>query len=270
MQISFWSNMHGQGATSATTAAFASLIALKTAYKVLVSHNQIERSALEGYFFSNPKPDTFSFPVLSNQGIDALIRLVQNGRLSPKMIADYTYSLLKNNRLDILFGSFKKKRPEDETVYLKIIECAKNYYDFVLIDVHSGLGGATSLKILENSDIIVFCLNQNNLLLRDFRKIIDNNPSLRTKNAVYVISRYEKHSSMTVGNIARRFKLDKKAMFVIPENSAFLDALNNGRVFEYIAFAINGKDGEEKVFTDSLARLFDHVIRGCSVECPER
>lgn len=51
MLISFWSNMHGQGATSAATAAFASFIAQKTAYKTLVAHNHIERSALEGYFF---------------------------------------------------------------------------------------------------------------------------------------------------------------------------------------------------------------------------
>ena len=103
MQISFWSNMHGQGATSATTAAFASLISQKTSYKVLVSHNHIERSALESYFFKMPEADAFNFSGLSNQGIDALIRLIQNGRLSPEMIADYTYSLLRNNWLDILW-----------------------------------------------------------------------------------------------------------------------------------------------------------------------
>ena len=44
---------------------------------------------------------------------------------------------------------------------MKIVEYAKKYYDFVLLDVHSGLNKATSYKILEGSDIIIFCLNQN-------------------------------------------------------------------------------------------------------------
>lgn len=264
MQISFWSNMHGQGATSATTAAFASLISQKTSYKVLVSHNHIERSALESYFFKMPEADAFNFSGLSNQGIDALIRLIQNGRLSPEMIADYTYSLLRNNRLDILLGSAKKKCSEDDSIYMKIVEYAKKYYDFVLLDVHSGLNKATSYKILEGSDIIIFCLNQNGFLLEDFKETLARNPVLKTKNAVYVISRYEKSSSMTVGNIARRFKLDKRAIFAIPENSAFLDALNNGRVFEFIAYAQNSRDGEEKAFVDSLVKLLDHIIKGCS------
>ena len=43
MQVAFWSNMHGQGATSAATAAVASVIAQKTALRTLIAHNQIEK-----------------------------------------------------------------------------------------------------------------------------------------------------------------------------------------------------------------------------------
>ena len=256
--------MHGQGATSATTAALASLISQKTAYKVLVSHNHIERSALEGYFYKKSKIDALNFSGLSNQGVDALIRLIQNGRLNPEMIADYTFSLLKNNRLDILLGSSKKKRPEDRDLYLDIVECARKFYDFILIDVHSGLNDITSLKILERSDFIIFCLNQNNYLLQDFKEILNANPVLKTKNAVYVISRFERQSSMTTGNIARRFNLNKKAIFAVPESSIFLDALNNGRVFDFVAYCLGGRDGEEKAFADSLIKIFDYIIEGCS------
>lgn len=44
MQVSFWSNMHGQGATSTTTAAAASVIAQNTALKTLIAHNQTEEA----------------------------------------------------------------------------------------------------------------------------------------------------------------------------------------------------------------------------------
>ena len=38
-----------------------------------------------------PEADAFNFSGLLTR-VDALIRLIQNGRLSPEMIADYTYS----------------------------------------------------------------------------------------------------------------------------------------------------------------------------------
>ena len=65
MQISFWSNMHGQGATSATTAAVASAIAQKTPLKTLIAHNQMERITIEGYLFK--RQTGHSIHNLSNQ-----------------------------------------------------------------------------------------------------------------------------------------------------------------------------------------------------------
>ena len=80
--VSVWSNMHGQAATSATTAALASALAQKQP-KVLVAHNHIERSALEGYLFRQPAEVEKTIQNLSNQGLDALIRLYKNGGSSP-------------------------------------------------------------------------------------------------------------------------------------------------------------------------------------------
>lgn len=266
MQIALWSNMHGQAATSATTAALASMIAQKTAYKTLVAHNHYERSALEGYFFKQTGQFEQNLPGLNNQGMDALIRLIRNGRLKPEMITDYTYSLLKNHRLDILLGTYKKEQPgeEDKALLLNIFECARRFYDVVLLDVHSGLTEALSRSILEGSDIIVFCLNQNRFLLDDFQRLTDNNSFIKEKRCAYVLSRYEKQASATKGNLARSYRMNPKSLFVLPNNVRFADALNQGRVFDFVAYYQNAREGEERDFLTSLGQLCDFVLEGCA------
>lgn len=266
MQIALWSNMHGQAATSATTAALASMIAQKTAYKILVAHNHYERSALEGYFFKQSGRLDQTLPGLNNQGMDALIRLVRNGRLRPEIITDYTYSLLKNHRLDILVGTTKRERPgeEDKELLLSIFDCARRFYDVVLLDVHSGLTEDCSRSILESSDIIVFCINQNRFLLDDFQSLIASNPLIKEKRCAYVLTRYERQASATKGNLARSYRINANTLFVLPNNVRFADALNQGKAFDFVAYYQNAKRGEERDFVDSLGRLCDFVLEGCA------
>lgn len=268
MQVSFWSNMHGQGATSATTAAVASVIAQKTALKTLIAHNQIERSALEGYLFKESR-QRHSIQNLSNQGIDALFRLMRNGRLKSEMIADYTYSILKNHRMDLLLGTEKKQKMthEDHELLLSILSCAKDFYDLIILDVHSGINENDSLRILKNSDIIVFCINQNNFLLEDLMTIFDEYEFFKQKQTAFVLSRYENHSGTTSANLARRYKKNSNSFFEIPNCAQLLDALNTGRVYEYVAFNQNSKRGEGKEVISSLNRLCEYIVEGCDKSC---
>ena len=268
MQISFWSNMHGQGATSATTAAVASAIAQKTPLKTLITHNQIERSAIEGYLFKETN-QKHSIHNLSNQGVDALLRLMKNGRLKPEMIADYTYSVLKNHRMDLLLGTEKKHKmtQEDQELFLSILSCAKDFYDLIILDVHSGLKEDISMSILKRSDIIVFCINQNNFLLEDLTTIFNEYEFLTQKQHAFVIARYEKHSGLTGANIARRYKVSRSSIFKIPNSPQLLDALNSGRVYEYVAFNQSSRRGEAKDVISSLNRLCEYIVEGCDKSC---
>ena len=190
---------------------------------------------------------------------------MRNGLLKPEMISDYTYSILKNHRLDILLETINREKldKEDEGLLLSIFECAGSFYDLVILDVHSGLNEANSRIILEGSDIIIFCVNQNQFLLDDITRMFDDNPFLKEKRSAFIVSRYDKKSSLTLGNIARKYRLDKSEIFPIPVNTKFSDALNQGKVFEFIAYYQKAKDGEEKVFMNSLDRLCNYVIKGC-------
>ncbi|NLX64074.1 MAG: hypothetical protein GX022_04775 [Clostridiaceae bacterium] len=268
MQVSFWSNMHGQGATSTTTAAVASFIAQNTALKTLIAHNQTEKNAIEGYLFKKPKQSN-SFGRLNNQGIDALLRLVKNGRLKPEMIADYTYSVLKNHRMDLLLGSEKKQimPQEDQELFLSVLGLAKEFYDLIILDVHSGIKVNNSLSLLKNSDIIVFCVNQNSLLLDDLAALFNEYEFLGQKQAAFVLARYEKNSGITGANLARKFGIKRNYVFEIPNSSHLLDALNTGRVYEYVAFNRNTKRGEEKEIFSALNRLCEYIVEGCDKSC---
>ena len=85
----------------------------------------MERSAIEGYLFKETNRK-HSIHNLGNQGIDALLRLMKNGRLKSEMIADYTYSVLKNHRMDLLLGTEKNiNDTRGSGAFLSILSCAK-------------------------------------------------------------------------------------------------------------------------------------------------
>lgn len=271
MQIAFWSNMHGQAATTANAVATACFMSMKTSYRILVTHNHVEMNALEHYLLRKREQAAIRMLDYTNQGLDALIRLYKNGRLRPEMIPDYTWSLMKNHGLDLLFGSVKRESlyAENQDLLLNIFMCAKACYDLIILDLHSGLEGTNSRKLLENSDIIVCCLSQNRALLDDFRRTMEEYTVLQGKRVAYVISRFEPESSLTLGNIAREYDLDAKSLFPVPYHVGFMDACNNGRVFDFMAYCLQARKGPDHAFARAFAGIVDHVMRGCE-KCPSQ
>lgn len=265
MQIAFWSNMHGQAAVTANAAAVSSIVALKTSYRTLVAQNHIELNALEHYLLRKREQAAIRMLDYTNQGVDALVRLYKNGRLRPEMIPDYTWSRMKNHGLDLLFGSEKRENlcTDSQDLLLSIFQCAKESYDLIILDLHSGLNGTNSQRLLETSDIIVYCLSQNRSLLEDFQRTMDENPLLNEKRSVYLVSHYEPSSSMTLRNLSRDYGLDQKSLFAIPYHVGFMDACNNGRVFDFMAYCLQARKGPDHAFAQAFSGLIDHMMKGC-------
>jgi len=261
--------MHGQGAATANAAACACILSQKTAYKVLVAQNHVRLNALERCLMRKREQAAVRMLDYTNSGMDALVRLYRNGRLRPEMIPDYTWSLMKNHGLDILFASEKTEnlRAESQDMLLSIFQCAKDVYDVIILDLHSGLDGTNSKKLLETSDIIVFCLSQNRILLENFAEIMDRNPELKQKRSLYVISRYEPSSSLTLRNISREYGLAKDSLLAVPYHPGFMDACNNGRVFEFMAYCLQARKGPDHEFARVFLELYEHIMKGCAV-CP--
>lgn len=267
MQVAFWSNMHGQAAVTSAAASVACTMALKTSFKTLVAHNHIEKSALEGYLLKKRKHEAIKGFDLSNQGIDALVRLIRNGRLKPEMVPDYTCSLMKDHKLDLLFGSLKRENVsiESQDILFNVFECARAYYDVILVDVHSGMSETNSRLFLETSDTVIVCLNQNKVLLDDLMKNRSHLPFEKSKRLAYIVSRYDKESAFTIGNISREYGIDRSHLFELPYDIGFMDACNQGRVFEYISYHLGGMKNKQNDFLKALLALSDFILEGCGV-----
>ncbi|UUZ90689.1 hypothetical protein LJK87_33125 [Paenibacillus sp. P25] len=138
--VVFWSPISGQAGTTSNLIASASLLGLEYSSRLLLlGHLQSEYAAIERGFY--PRRSWISrTDAPSDAGIDALLRLLQNRKLEPNRLRDYTTPLLAD-RLDILPGSNK---PDASFVsaaqewLAPLLELTRRAYDLVLLDGGSG------------------------------------------------------------------------------------------------------------------------------------
>jgi len=200
--------------------------------KLLVSHTDVEKSALERSFFkSESETNLISF---NDVGIDALDRLARNNRLHEIKIRDYTKELIKE-RLDVLTGSNKSDYRSFETMVLSaIFEKIKTEYDVNFVNVNGSLDNQFNREIIEKSDMVVVCINQNLWMLESY---FNNDSELRnlidSKKHIYVIGNYDKDSKYSLNNIRRKFRL-KKNVYAIPYNIGYFDALNDSKAIDFV------------------------------------
>ncbi len=245
MQIVFWSPNHGQTGTTSAAVAMASMSALLYNFKILLAHSHFERSTLESCFIKEKVHQHEDFLDFSDNGLDALKRLAKNGRLASGMICDYTISLLANRRLDLLQGT-KTSKPMDaqETLNLlsQIFVVANRDYDLTMIDVPSGTHHKLTRKIIQHSDLVVVCLNQNKALLDAYFSNPSYTSMLGDKSVLYNIGMYNKDSRYTLKNLAKTYGMDN--VMCIPYDVGFMDACNNSRVLDFIMrhLTINSKN----------------------------
>jgi len=251
--ISFWGPLSGQAATTSNVLAVGTLLGAEyTTKKTLVTHTHLMNSTLEhGYF----KKDSFTKSNLINFndfGLDALARHASSKKLEPAMIQDYTHHVL--NKLDILFGTKKNEESAEELNGLlkNIFENCSREYDLTLIDVISGTENPSTNTVLQNSDLIVVCLNQNVTLLDRFFIEKEWNQILREVPVVIMLGQYDRDSHLTIGNIVRKYKY-KGPVYALPRCSNFMDAYNESSVAEFYMRNrnIDRRDGDYFFFEET-------------------
>jgi len=233
MQIAFWSPNHGQTGTTTAAMTYAAYMALTNNFKVLVAHSQMYHSTLEACLIEPKKKAEEEWRYFKDHGLSALRRLVKSGRLLSGIISDYTTSLLPNMSLDLLEGSneIKSYSDEEETAILRhIFLMADSDYDMVFLDVHSGMNYDLTKKILEDSDIIIVCLNQNRQLIERFLK--EESALLAGKQCVYHLGFYDEESKYSLKNLQRKYQLE--TVMALPYHTPYLDACNNHQALDYL------------------------------------
>lgn len=260
--VSFWSSEDSaQLCTTATAVAVAMMIASKTKHKTMITQTHYSDLSLEAAFFN---PDKKTKLDTSDTGIDALDRLLRSNKLTPENIPNYATPILKG-RLELLYGTFKN----DTDSYSRILETipiivdyANQFYDIVLVDLNKGYTSSEVNAILQKSDLIVFGMSQNKLLLKKLFKDLNTLKILQEKPIIPVIGRYDRYASYNQKNIARGFNYKKK-MYTIPYNTQFFDSCNEGVAARFFIENANADMGTDRngFFISEVAALTDAILQ---------
>lgn len=230
VRIAFWSNVHGQTATTSNLVAISLMTAMEYRLKVLLAHNHFEKSTLESSLLDRGYLDNEQAE-LSEHGIDALARFIKSNNLDKDNISNYTTSIL-SKKLELIMGTSHTNRDlymtDLNNVMHQILDRTQAFYDVIFVDVSSG-NNELSSKILENSDFIVVNLSQNINVIDDFFKSFKGDLG----KCIFVIGRYDANSKFNKKNVMRKYGI-KRNLCVVPYNIEFSDACSEGRGVDFI------------------------------------
>lgn len=260
--VSFWSTENSaQTCATAVTAAVATMTAVKTKYKTMVTQTHFGDMSLESAFFNLDKKARLD---TSDTGVDALDRLLRSNKLTPENIANYATPILKG-RLELLYGTFKNDKDSYSRVLETmpiIIDYANQFYDIVFVDLNKGYETSEVNAILQKSDLIVFTMNQSMHVLKKVFKDMDTLKILQEKPIIPVLGRYDRFSKYNERNIARKFDYKKKKIYTIPYNTQYFDACNEGSALNFFTANINADVGTDRngFFISEVSVLTDAII----------
>lgn len=238
--VSFWSNGKEETAKTLSIVAIATNMAIEHNYKVLIMSTNYNDDSLESCYWE-PVKNTRAIDSLVPQGasnfdsgIEGLARMIKSNRVTPELITNYTKIVFKD-RLEVLLSIKSKSYDEYErlrSVYVDILETANKYYDLIFVDVNKGLENEFIRSILESSDLIISNISQSMKIINSYIEVRDHEKLLKGNKNMLLIGRYDRFSKYNAKNIARYIG-EKSEISVIPYNTLFFEACNEGKVADF-------------------------------------
>lgn len=115
---------------------------------------------------------------------------------------------------------------EEIVRFFEYLDCLE---DYVFIDAKSQ-DSVSTVKLLEESDIVVVNLRQDETLMRDFFK----NYAAIIGKSFFFISEYRKKNAYSLSSFLKEFSVHPNRVAVIPYNPEFSPAAGDGRITEYV------------------------------------
>ena len=262
--VSFWNPVDSsQASTTSSIAAVAAMLPTKYKYRTLITQTHYSDFSLESSFFNMDKLGNKGSLDIADTGVDALDRLLRSNKLAPENIANYAKPIYRNERLEVLYGTFKNDLDSYSRIletFPVIIDYANQFYDIVLVDLNKGDKEQEINKILQKSDLIVLTMSQSMLVLKKVFKAMDTMKVLQEKPIIPVIGKYDRFSKFADKNIARAFNYKKK-LYTIPYNTQFFDACNDGSLPTFISTNIKADPSDRNgFFISETQNLVDAII----------
>lgn len=254
MKIAYWSNIHGQ---TATTSNLLATVVMSVLYKK--EKNAIMQSHFSLNNLDTPLMGKTDLSEFNDIGIDALIRDIKSAPLDEERVYSDSISFL-NKKLSFFPGTKKLNREVYEKDMLKIFSHIMNeinpFFDNIFVDVNAGTGELAK-NILDNSDLIVVNLSQNISVLNDYV----SNYNFEENNVIYLIGSYHNDSRFNIHNLTKLYhSLTKKNTMVIPYNVEYMDAFSQGNVNSFFMRNQNcTSDDPNYYFIEMIKRVVDLI-----------
>lgn len=213
--ISVGSIKHGQGMTCFTFNLAYKLSTLLDKKILIIDTNFMFKEI--AYIAEQTNPN----------GIDDLISMVKTQELTQEIFMLHTEEINKHlrviNSTQIDALDYIKK---NDKYILKIIEEAKKYFDFIIIDAGAGINKNSLIKqIYEVSDLFINMLTQNAYII-DWYATHDE---FKDDKVINVINMYEEDVYPDYGDIVKEFKLND---FVLVRYSKLFKNFYNQKILD--------------------------------------
>ncbi|GGA24996.1 hypothetical protein [Paenibacillus physcomitrellae] len=210
----------------------------------LLVHLGSKGEGAEQGFLSPGKSDMHREQIVAEEGMDALFRLAESGRLSGDNVSDYTLPLLKG-QLDLASGHGFPARQglaAKELIYRRIWQKAAGKYSRIFIQ---GSEWMLHQSGIEPEDRQIVVLRQNRgVLQRYYHRVLSNQPGDRRH--LIVLYPYDESSVLSVKNVKRLFG-GAMPIIGVPHCTDYVNAWNNG---EALAFMLRNQRSLRKSQTN--------------------
>ncbi|WP_167957386.1 hypothetical protein [Anaerosporobacter faecicola] len=257
MLIVFYSDIRGNTGTTSNLCSIASYLALTKEEKIILwanhrNWNEIQDLVTPRTRYQLLKEELTEYHM---NGTKEIFCQLHRGRTEDKIDLQHfskeiypgkLYHLINTIRSEVVFEK------EISEVLQEFITLCKDSDDLILCDLQENKQRSTT-QILEQADLVIFNVMQHNKSVQSAMRI-----GKQYRHVSYLFGKYQSSSKINLRNIKRKYGLSKEQLNYLPYEPAFANAIQEGKVLEYL---IGQLEGEKREKTCSFA----HAI-GVSAE----
>jgi len=265
--ITFWNPERRQSGQTMSAIAISTYLAIESNSKVLLLSTECNDKMLESAFDLKGISKLLIASIVKDNkinldsGVDGLATISYSNKLTPKIIRDYTKVVFKN-RLELIYAPTNTERTEYEKIlssYKDILNCANQYYDYVIVDFNKGFHPPYTETVLNMSDVIIINLQQRISKINEFANLKKREKILNNKKNMLLINKYDPISKYNKKNLSR-YLGKKDNIYVLPYNTLFMEASEEGNVAElFLRIRKIKEDDKNGNFFSEIGKTVDGI-----------
>lgn len=268
MIIGFWSELPEKGSVTYNMIASAVSISYQCDRRIILIQGKYDENRIDYAFTPYMEENMIreEYGYYSYGGIDSMINKFENNRFDEHDL-EKELVRIQNSNLYYLPSTRKKEKGLFDRKFRRISsQMLRTFQKFcgdrlLFIDLGSGWEDFDG-DLLTYLDLLVVNIPQENIALRGIRE----NTGLMER-AVFIIGRYDDRSEFNVRNIYRKYRIDQRAIGVVPYNIQYRDAVVMGKTKDFFdrnrfPFFSRGYD-ENKLFMKQLDCTVGMILERC-------